>query len=194
MYLLWRDGVLLNFPGWSSTPGLQQCSSADHLINQKGPEKTGFLIQVNQVFISYRDKNSVVFLKLKHPPLINGIESIFRIFGPTTISGTFHQHYRVRIVREFVNILYQLFAFLSGIFWNCSWSFFSFLKSKVCLGIDVIKACLMDDEFSIPQVQIFQEWMSFPWWLPGFYFLAQSLFTLGVWMKMRDTELTEERL
>lgn len=52
-------------------------SFVDHLANQKGPEKTGFLVHVNQLLIRYRDENSVIFLKLKYSSLIDGIESIF---------------------------------------------------------------------------------------------------------------------
>lgn len=108
------------------------------------------MVHVYQVLICYRNKNSVIFLKLKYSPLIDGIESIFCIFRPTTISSAFHQQYRVRITCVFVNILHHLFVVL------CVFFYF-LLKSKVCLGIDVVKSLFLDDQFAIPQVQVAQE-------------------------------------
>jgi hypothetical protein len=44
----------------------------------------------------------------------------------------------------------------------------------------------MDDELAISQVQIAQEWISFPWWLPGLHFLTQGCSILWACMKIRE--------
>lgn len=102
------------------------------------------------MLVRHRNKNPVIFFELKQSPLINGIQSVLGIAGPTAVSGALHQHDGIRIAGVFVDVLHHLFD-SPPVLGDCLGRFLSLLKPEVRLGIDVIQAWLLDDQFSLPK-------------------------------------------